>query len=63
MSVTGLLYAVFTARFFLPSDGEQAECQTLVDAGLAVPCAQGKLDGYRGSAAGYRAVMARWGHG
>ncbi len=63
MSVASLLYEVFTARFYRPRDGEQAECQTLVAVQLAVPCAQGKLDGYRVSAAGYRAVMARWGHG
>lgn len=63
MSVTGLLYEVFTARFFISRDGDQADCKALVDAALAVPCAQGKLDGYQVSAAGYRAVMARWGHG
>lgn len=67
--MNGLLYEVFTTRFFQPRAGEHADCQALVDAGLAVPCAQGKLagyqvspPGYRVSPAGYRAVMARWGH-
>lgn len=63
MSAAGLLYEVFTARFFRPRDGEQADCRALVDAGLAVPCAQGELAGYRVSPAGYRQVMMRWGHG